>query len=116
MKIREFIQRLVLVMLVVATSLSSFARFDFLSENTHSLKVQKTSYAQSGHELSHEMVAEGFEEEVEEEFTESDFEAVVRCICKFAAYHALEDTQSDYESHITRDNSSGYIKLCVFRL
>ena len=116
MKIREFIQRLVLVMLVLATSLSSFARFDFPSEKSSSFKYQKNSYSQSEHELSHEMLAEGFEEEVEEEFTEGDLEEIVRCICKFAAYHALENTHCDYELHVVRDDSAGYIKLCVFRL
>lgn len=81
--IKLFLQRVILVMLLVATSLVSFARFDAgYSHPDHS--VQQTTFdAHTQHapnDLLTESIEEGLEEEVE------DFDHVeTTCFCKNAS-------------------------------
>ena len=83
MKIKLFLQRVILVMLLFATSLVSFARFDSGYSHPNHSKQQSTYSEHTQHapnDLLTETVEEGFEEEVE-----SDDHAETTCFCRNAS-------------------------------
>jgi len=114
MMIKLFLQRSILVMLLFATSLVSFARFDSgYSHPDHS--KQQTSYSEhtqhAPSDLLTETVEEGFEEEVE-----SNNHSEATCFCRNAS-RWLDYSQINY-SYYSKvfAASERCVILSVFRL
>ena len=114
MMIKLFLQRAILVMLLFATSMVSFARFDSgYSHPDHS--KQQTAYSEhtqhAPSDLLTEAVEEGFEEEVE-----SDDHSETTCFCRNAS-RLLDFSGLNYSySSKAFAASERCIILSVFRL
>lgn len=112
--IKLFLQRVILVMLLVATSLVSFARFDAgYSHPDHS--VQQTAFDAHTQHAPNDLLTESIEEGFEEEVESSDF-IETTCFCKNAS-RWVNLSESDYSTsfHVI-PASERCVMLSVFRL
>jgi hypothetical protein len=112
--IKMFLQRVILVMLLAATSLVSFARFDSgYSHPDHS--VQSDHYSNHTQHAPNDLLTESVEEGFEEEVESSDF-IETTCFCKNAS-RWVDFSETNYSSafHVI-PASERCVILSVFRL
>ena len=111
---KMFLQRVILVMLLVATSLVSFARFDSgYGHPDHA--IQSDHYSNHTQQAPSDLLAEGVEEGFEEEVESSDF-IQTTCFCKNAS-RWVDYSETRYINVVdVRPASERCVILSVFRL